>query len=386
VESIVDTLTANQLTINANDNPNFVRITDGPTVNGVQTTKVRIFNLVSENDNGSDEDHGHGDDKANGDDKGKGDDKGQGGDNGQGDNNSQGDDNGQGDDDHGEDDHGAEATKFPPITFANKTNVTINGMGGDDVFVLNNSHPAAGLTQLTLDGGTGQNTLIERNVPPGVTLTTTNFQTIITNTEDSEVDELFEEDLGRLAGPSELAAWDANLHTMGVAGVATSIESSWEARTLFVKRLYSQYLGRSAQGGEEQGWVNDLMHGATEESITAGLMGSAEFQARAQSMASSGSGDTATIQGLYTILLGRSAGSGEAAGWVGALQTEGLGAIASQFLQSAEFRGTAVDTSYQYLLGRTADPSGLAGWVNSSMDMHSIRRGIESSPEFAQDT
>ncbi|HEV3025829.1 MAG TPA: hypothetical protein VGX76_25320, partial [Pirellulales bacterium] len=186
VESVVDTLTADQLTINANDNPNFIRISDGPTLDGLQTTRVRIFDRLAEVDHGnSDDNEGNDDNKGN---DGK-----------KGDDNNQGNDDNQGDDGMSDDLHGMRTQAFTPITFANKTNVTINGLGGADVFVLNNPHPAAGLSQLTLDGGAGQNVLIERNVPPGVTLTTTNFQKIVTNPDDALIDDLFEEELGREA-------------------------------------------------------------------------------------------------------------------------------------------------------------------------------------------
>lgn len=42
---------------------------------------------------------------------------------------------------------------FELQNIANKTNVTINGLAGDDIFNVNNSVPAAGLTTLTIDGG-----------------------------------------------------------------------------------------------------------------------------------------------------------------------------------------------------------------------------------------
>jgi hypothetical protein len=42
---------------------------------------------------------------------------------------------------------------FELLDFANKTNVTINGLGGADHSTVNNPSPAAGLRQLTIDGG-----------------------------------------------------------------------------------------------------------------------------------------------------------------------------------------------------------------------------------------
>src|SRR5262249_17413998 len=42
---------------------------------------------------------------------------------------------------------------FLPVTFANKTHIAINGLGGDDLFVLSVSRPATGWQTLALDGG-----------------------------------------------------------------------------------------------------------------------------------------------------------------------------------------------------------------------------------------
>jgi len=42
---------------------------------------------------------------------------------------------------------------FESISFANKTNVSVTGLAGADVFNLNNSLPATGLNKLVLDGG-----------------------------------------------------------------------------------------------------------------------------------------------------------------------------------------------------------------------------------------
>src|SRR5262249_28338874 len=52
---------------------------------------------------------------------------------------------------------------FELLDFANKTNVTINGLGGADHITVNNPNPAPGLQHLTVDGG-GPST------PPGDTL------------------------------------------------------------------------------------------------------------------------------------------------------------------------------------------------------------------------
>ena len=47
----------------------------------------------------------------------------------------------------------AESTAFETIDFASKANVTVNGGGGADNFIVNNPTPAAGLASVTLTGG-----------------------------------------------------------------------------------------------------------------------------------------------------------------------------------------------------------------------------------------
>ena len=47
---------------------------------------------------------------------------------------------------------------FESIDFANKTNVTINGVGGTDIFTVNNPNPATGLTTMTFNGTSATDT------------------------------------------------------------------------------------------------------------------------------------------------------------------------------------------------------------------------------------
>ena len=49
---------------------------------------------------------------------------------------------------------------FEALEFANKTSLTINGLAGDDVIDLNDAPRPAGLTAVTLDGGSGDDLLI----------------------------------------------------------------------------------------------------------------------------------------------------------------------------------------------------------------------------------
>jgi hypothetical protein len=65
---------------------------------------------------------------------------------------------------------------FVPVSFKNKTNVTVNGMDGDDTLTLgDNSTPATALSKLTVDGNGGTDTLTISGVfaLPGGTLDVT---------------------------------------------------------------------------------------------------------------------------------------------------------------------------------------------------------------------
>src|SRR5207244_1951684 len=120
-----------------------------------------------------------------------------------------GGDHGRGDDrgrDH--DRHLVEARAFAPISFANAAQVTVNGLGGNDFFVLANPHPAAGLTNLTLDGGPGTDVAVELAVPPGVTVTTPNVEKVVTNPDDAFIEDDFLEHLGRDADDAGLHFWE----------------------------------------------------------------------------------------------------------------------------------------------------------------------------------
>jgi hypothetical protein len=99
-----------------------------------------------------------------------------------------------------------------------------------------------------------------------------------------------------------------------------------------------------------------------------------------------GLGDTPEanyVRALYQLLLGRAAGSGEVAGWVGGLDSApGRPAAALTFLCSREFRTDTFEGYYNALLHRPDDPAGLAGWLASGLDAHAVRLAFESSAEF----
>jgi hypothetical protein len=200
---------------------------------------------------------------------------------------------------------------------------------------------------------------------------------------DAAIKQLYQERLGRAASQSEADQWKFAAQTPGSAAfISNAIERSAEARTALVKTWYERFLGRPALGGEEQGWVAQLLRGATEEQVLSGILGSGEFASRANTMFTTGSANERLVRALYSLLLNRSAGSAEVSGWVNLLPQVGGSGVALGFLTSREFRTDMVSGFYTALLNRDADLAGLIGWVNSNLDLTSIRVALEGSPEF----
>jgi hypothetical protein len=291
--------------------------------------------------------------------------------------------NNQGNDNSGDNPPDEGTSRFPSITFANKTKVVINGLGGNDLFVLSVSKPATGLQTLTLDGGSGFNVLVGRELPSSVTLTLNNIQRVDRDADSMFIDELFEERLERPADDNGMAFWKGVLQgPTGQQGVVQGIEESAEGRTVFVRHLYTFYLGRNAGHGEEQGWVQSLMSGESEEQVIAGIISSDEFYQRAQTLVSSGTPDQRLVQAMYQVFANRTASSAELAFWVAQLPVVGRAGVALGFVESLEFRTDVVTAYYGLLLDRNPDQGGLTFWASSGRDLLRIREGIEASGEF----
>jgi hypothetical protein len=275
-----------------------------------------------------------------------------------------------------------DTTVFTPITFANKRQVLIGTQGGDDLFVVNVSHSATGLQSLFLAGGSGFNTLVARQMPPGVAVTLTLIQRTDGTTDSIFIDELYEERLGRAAADGELLAWEFLLHTPGGrAAVVRGIEESLEARLYFIRNLYRHYLGRDAVNGEEMGWAMALVNGETEEQILTAFLSSDEFYARAQTSVTTGTPDQRYITAIYQLLLNRQPTANELASWVNALATSGRAGVVQAFVESVEFRTEVIAAFYATLLWRDADAAALAAWAFSNMDLAKIREAFLASDE-----
>ena len=138
--------------------------------------------------------------------------------------------------------------------------------------------------------------------------------------------------------------------------------------------------------GEEQGFVQALAGGATEEDVISVILGSPEYFRHAPLLPTVGGGpstDQTYIKALYFQLLNRPASDSEVNAWSSAIASLGRGRVAQMILTSAEHRSIVVDGYYTSLLRRDrAAPVEVAGWVNSGPDLDRIRLTFESTLEF----
>jgi uncharacterized protein YkwD len=217
-----------------------------------------------------------------------------------------------------------------------------------------------------------------------VTIGTSNVRLNFAVANDTYIRKFYETILGRAGTSAEVAGWLPALQTQGPASVASAFEHSPEARTHLVKSWYVTYLGRQAQNGEEQPAVAALLRGETEEAALVSMLASPEFYARAAALSGAGTADQRYVAALYSLLLHRTVTIDEANIWAPALANAGTATVAAGFVYSSEFRLDDVGADYATLLHRQMPPSGseLAFWAGSTLDLTSIRVGIEASLEF----
>jgi hypothetical protein len=218
-----------------------------------------------------------------------------------------------------------------------------------------------------------------------VTVGSTNYRLNFTVGPEDYIRNLYQSAVRRSAASWEVANWLSVLRGPGGAGaVVNGIEHSPEARTRLVAGWYRDYLGRSAVNGEEQGWVGNLLHGASEEAVLADILGSDEFLHRAGARTSSGTAERGYVQALYSLLLKRTASAGEVDAWVPAVASEGRTAVALGFLRSAEYRTDVIWAYYADLLHRSTSPSAaeVSSWVDSGAELTVIRTDFLQSAEF----
>lgn len=137
--------------------------------------------------------------------------------------------------------------------------------------------------------------------------------------------------------------------------VAFSITNSAERRILVIQDYYQMLLGRAADPGGLQFWLNLSLSGAPFEQILAGIAASEEYFQRV------GGTSDGYVRGLYRDVLGRIAppSQPEVDYWIARLGIAPRGAQAARadvalgFALSDEFRGNLIDAWFLGFLGRS---------------------------------
>jgi hypothetical protein len=164
--------------------------------------------------------------------------------------------------------------------------------------------------------------------------------------------------------------------------VAQVIQESAEAFTQMVRSFYARFLAREPVNGEEQGWVQMLLNGQTEEQVLSAFLTAAEFSRRATGLIGTGTPDERFVQALYLLLLLRAATDDEVSAWLNGLPALGRRGVAVALLQSAEYRRLQLQSLYQELLHREGDAAVVDAWTATPFDLLTLRGLFVSRPEL----
>lgn len=187
-----------------------------------------------------------------------------------------------------------------------------------------------------------------------------------------------------LTGTQTAAITGAEFLTFTDGGTVALAHSEAEASAL---RLYQGILGRDADQGGAQAFTGLVEAGTSLTDIANQFLNSAEF---------GGAATEASIDSLYTSLLGRGADEAGSDSWEAIIANGGsLADVAAGIAGSAEAQeldqsnGDFVRELYTNALGRPADDAGLDAWVNllfNGTSRGEVAAGIVGSVEAANKT
>jgi len=149
--------------------------------------------------------------------------------------------------------------------------------------------------------------------------------------------------------PAAAGNWVTGLNhnTITPAQVVSSLIHSSEGLGLLLDGLYLKVLGRIADSGGRNSFINFLQKGGTVEQVISIMMTSAEYNRLTGS-------DGGFLHSLYIRLLGRMATSSEIATGMSNLQTMGRAGVVNALLKSTEFRTDVVQQIYGFNLAPPA--------------------------------
>jgi hypothetical protein len=296
------------------------------------------------------------------------------------------------------------AAAFAAADAATGIELLVTTGAGNDVITVNgdqNSYIDAGNGNDTIVTGNGNNTVVAGAGNNNVTTGTGNdtiilsgaAHTDIVNTgagydvvqlDGSAADYTFTAGNSNnvtLTGAQTAAITGAEFLTFADGSTVALAQSEAEASAL---RLYEGILGRDADQGGAQSFTGLVEAGTSLTDIANAFLNSAEF---------GGAAIEASIDSLYTSLLGRGADGAGSDSWEAIIANGGsLADVAAGIAGSAEAleldqsNGDFVRELYTNALGRPADDAGLDAWVNQLFNGTSrgeVAAGIVGSAEAA---
>lgn len=205
-----------------------------------------------------------------------------------------------------------------------------------------------------------------------------------TNVNQTYVQAVYHDVLGRAADPDGLAFWTNQLaHGTPRGSVAFALVHSDEYyRNIIITPAYVNYLGRQPDPTGLAFWVDQMQHhGVTDEELEANLIGSLEF------FNAHGGTNSSWVDALYTVFLGRPADPAGKAFWLEKLaEGETRFEIALSFSTSIERERQRITDDYTHYLGRTPDEAGINYWLGQfqlGVTNEDIITGFVASDEYA---
>jgi hypothetical protein len=277
---------------------------------------------------------------------------------------------------------GVPVTGVPNVsasTSGGQTTVTGNFTGIADTFYTirffdnTQANTQLGSTSVTTDGSgkTTINKVLSTALPAGDSISATatdangnsygpagDIQIVSPNA--LYVTGVYHDVLGRDPDSGGLAYWSKLLGTgTPVNAVAKAIAHSAEYYANFVIRPgYLKLLGRQADDAGVTHWTQEMLNGLTDQELEAGFVASIEFFNNA------GGTNTAWIDSIYRLLLGRDVDPTGQQYWNDQLMAGGSRSdVAVRIADSAENETQLVNSDYQHYLGRAADAAGVAYWL-----------------------
>ncbi|HEX8543836.1 MAG TPA: DUF4214 domain-containing protein [Pseudomonas sp.] len=279
------------------------------------------------------------------------------------------------------------------VVTGNGNNTVVAGAGnnnittgtGNDTIILSGSadvvNTGAGYDVVQLEGtsadytvtaGNSNNVNLTGTQTASITgaefLTFTDGSTVALAQSEAEASalRLYEGILGRDADQSGAQAFtglvEAGTSLTDIANqFLNSAEFGGAATEASIDSLYTSLLGRGADTAGSDSWEAIIANGGSLADVAAGIAGSAEAQELDQS-----NGDF--VRELYTNALGRPADDAGLDAWVNLLfNGTSRGEVAAGIVGSAEAANKSdsdfIDSLYQSATGRAADEAGKAGWT-----------------------